>query len=944
MAERGHHEDVQSGAEDMLPLRKWNNVLAPIGQIKAIFVRLFLSLFRNWRQLLTVFAIIFVLLLSLTLLSQAVNVSVRITHCENDSEDGKPSEYECRHPQETGMPVIPNYGVSPSAPAFYWGIYDSADTAVASTMLSQYMWFPPWASLLFTKAKGTVLGQVVGQWPLAYLGRSFTAPMGATAPTAQEQNSQRGMEEELYAHFGQEGEGVFGAVWMAQVTSSALDYRIYHNGTLSQASGVAGGYAATNFGAVNVPPLANALHASFYAQRNGSSPLTFDSRSKFFPTTKFYNEWDILVIIGPIYFMLMLGLLFPFFLSLLMAEKERGMLAYSLANGMHMAIYSWIHLLFFILIYALLVCFILGWAWIPILNGWRAFTQNSPLLYVPVMGCYGLMVASISLAASNLFTSQRTASILAYLVVFFSGISAHGVNLLLLETKVVPTALWMSGLIPTVACHRALFILFGSASNEGRGTSLQAAYGTFGPYNFFYIEGVLVMWALIFLGIHMARNEMFPRLHRLVRRVRGTGHQRSATAEELDAMRPEVREEYEATQGETQHVVLKVWSVRKVFRRFDLAFLFAQLRRRRGRRANQEKDAKDAKAEVLPGVRGVTLQCHAGECFGILGQNGAGKTTLMKVMAGMLPADAGTVTIGKVSMDDNVSFLQDTMGICPQEDHLIWPELTVREHLMFFGRLKRLHWKDLRRSVDQTLQAVNLMFVAGRRAGRLSGGMRRRLALGIALVGNPSILLLDEPSTGLDPQSRQDMWQVILKLLNQKHLTLVLTTHSVEEATYLCDRVSMMENGQLISIGKIAQLRQLYANGYHITVRSTSPAGTEDLKATIAASYPALQCESCSPSQIEYFCPLEDVAVPPLVRFLESATLAGSLKDYRIGPASLNSVYLNVLDLSRQAAAKDSGEAVSDTDTARAYDNDKGKAKETETATATEKENQEVDS
>ena len=199
-------------------------------------------------------------------------------------------------------------------------------------------------------------------------------------------------------------------------------------------------------------------------------------------------------------------------------------------------------------------------------------------------------------------------------------------------------------------------------------------------------------------------------------------------------------------------------------------------------------------------VNGLDLEVHAGECFGLLGPNGAGKTTTVEILEGLTTPDEGTVELlGQHwnARDDRA--LRERIGVQLQETQL--PEkVTVVETLRLFRSFyKRGH------SVDEVIQTVGLDEKRNARVGKLSGGQKQRLAVACALVSDPELLFLDEPTTGLDPQARLSLWDIVEKF-RASGGTILLTTHYMEEATRLCDRVAIMDHGKVIALGTPAEL------------------------------------------------------------------------------------------------------------------------------------------
>jgi len=203
---------------------------------------------------------------------------------------------------------------------------------------------------------------------------------------------------------------------------------------------------------------------------------------------------------------------------------------------------------------------------------------------------------------------------------------------------------------------------------------------------------------------------------------------------------------------------------------------------------------------ALNAVDGISFAVQPGECFGLLGPNGAGKTTTIRMLYGYTPRDAGRLELFGLGIDQHLREIKRRIGICQQEDSLD-PDLSVRDNLVGYARYFSIPRQEAQRSADELLEFFALQGRARDKITTLSGGLKRRLMLARALVNRPEFLILDEPTTGLDPQSRQLLWQKLAELKG-RGLTILLTTHYMEEAERLCDRLVIVDHGQILVEGK----------------------------------------------------------------------------------------------------------------------------------------------
>jgi len=221
------------------------------------------------------------------------------------------------------------------------------------------------------------------------------------------------------------------------------------------------------------------------------------------------------------------------------------------------------------------------------------------------------------------------------------------------------------------------------------------------------------------------------------------------------------------------------------------------------------KDLRKSFGDVRA-VQGLSLQVRAGEVFGFLGPNGAGKTTTIRMMAGLLKADGGSIQVLGQALAAHPRACRRRIGLCPQE-LVIWETLTCMEQLVFVGSQYDMSYREARSRSLELLDILGLSEKNNRRAGTLSGGMKRRLNLALALVHDPELLILDEPQAGLDPQSRILVREFILSLAEDR--TVLLTTHEMDEADRLAGRIGIIDHGRLLVLDTPERLKEAHAGG-----------------------------------------------------------------------------------------------------------------------------------
>ena len=281
----------------------------------------------------------------------------------------------------------------------------------------------------------------------------------------------------------------------------------------------------------------------------------------------------------------------------------------------------------------------------------------------------------------------------------------------------------------------------------------------------------------------------------------------------------------------------------------------------------------------------VTFQVHEGERFGLLGPNGAGKTTLLSIVSGLLSASGGEVRLQGKSLFEGGRDWKRLLGIVPQE-LAVYGELTARENLLFFGELYGLEGATLRQSVEEVLASVGLSDRGDNLVLTFSGGMKRRLNLGCAMVHHPKLLLLDEPTVGVDPQSRNHIFEEVLRL-NAAGVTIVYTSHYMEEVQALCTRVGIIDHGRLIACDTLPGLLSLLEGQLRLRVRPVTPALLERL-----AALPDVRVSTEENGSLRLSCRDAKATLMPLVGLLNA--MGVELVELEMQEPNLERVFLHL--------------------------------------------------
>lgn len=294
----------------------------------------------------------------------------------------------------------------------------------------------------------------------------------------------------------------------------------------------------------------------------------------------------------------------------------------------------------------------------------------------------------------------------------------------------------------------------------------------------------------------------------------------------------------------------------------------------------------------------ISFSVKKGEILGLLGPNGAGKSTIINILVGDIEPTSGQVFLGEYSSDateDDDSI--KCMGYCPQINPL-WPDITLQEHFEIYGAVKGMSSSDMKEVISRITNALDLKEHLQKTIKKLPAGIKRKLCFALSMLGNPQITLLDEPSTGMDPKAKQHMWRAIRTAFKNKKRAAILTTHYMEEAEAVCDRVAIMVSGQLRCIGTVQHLKSKFGKGYFLEIKLKDwieNLEVDRLQREILYIFPNASRQESFSSILAYKIPKEDVqSLSQSFSKLEEAKHTFAVEEYSFSQATLEQVFVEL--------------------------------------------------
>lgn len=289
----------------------------------------------------------------------------------------------------------------------------------------------------------------------------------------------------------------------------------------------------------------------------------------------------------------------------------------------------------------------------------------------------------------------------------------------------------------------------------------------------------------------------------------------------------------------------------------------------------------------LTAVDTVTFGVEEGGIFGLLGPNGAGKTTTISIISCLLQADGGSVVVDGHDVGTDATGVKRSLGIVPQEIAL-YPTLTAAENLAFWGKMYGLAGTELKKAVERALDLAGLADRAKERIEKYSGGMKRRINIAAGILHSPKVLLMDEPTVGIDPQSRNHILETV-KALNAAGMTVLYTSHYMEEVEYLCDRIAIMDHGKIIAMGTLNELRDVVGG---MDIVSVAADGLSDATIELAQQIPNVQKAERTEAGVNVLTPSSGAVLSSLISTLEAD--GARVTSVSVTEPNLESVFLHL--------------------------------------------------
>lgn len=664
----------------------------------------------------------------------------------------------------------------------------------------------------------------------------------------------------------------------------SFNISIWYNATYSNDTGY------NNFMPIamtRVPRSVNLASNAYLQFLQGASTKIQFGFVKDMPKQESNLRFDLSSLLSAQFFTYVIIALFPTVLTFLVYENQNRLRMMMKMHGLGDGPYWLISYAYFL---ALSVIYMLCFVIFGSLIGLKIFTTNDYSIQFVFFFIYINLQISFAFLLAPLFSNVLTARVVGYIVIFGSGLLGAFLFIAFVQDASFPRK-WIIAmeLYPGFALYRGLYEL-GQYSYIGNivGTHgmkwenlSDSSNGMKEVLIIMFVEWLLVLSIAYYVdkailsGSGMKKCSLFclPNLWKKSSPSvqKNPSLRKSSSKVFVQIEKPDVSQERQKVEQLLQEGRIDTTVICD-----DLAKVYP------GRDGNPPKAA----------VRGLSLALPRGECFGMLGPNGAGKTSFISMMIGLSKPTSGRAFVDGKGILSQMNEIYTNMGVCPQHD-LLWESLTGREHLLFYGRLKNLKGDALKQAVEESLKSVNLFHggVGDKISGKYSGGMKRRLSVAISLIGDPKVVYMDEPSTGLDPASRNNLWNVVRRAKQDR--AIILTTHSMEEAEVLCDRLGIFVDGSLQCIGNPKELKARYGGSFVFTI-TTSSSHEAEVESMVRSLSPNAQKVYHISGTQKFELPKQEVKISDVFREVQKAKSRFTVYAWGLTDTTLEDVFIKV--------------------------------------------------
>ncbi|KAM3257072.1 hypothetical protein ACQJBY_049432 [Aegilops geniculata] len=692
-------------------------------------------------------------------------------------------------------------------------------------------------------------------------------------------------------------------------TEYGLGINVWYNSTY-------GGKTAFSFiAALRVPRLVNAVSNAYLKYIRGPGMEVLLEYVKDMPKVGTSYRFDLSSLISPLFFTWIVELLFPVMLTYLVYEKQQKLKIMMKMQGLKDGPYWMISYGYFFVLSVVYMTFFVIFGSLIGLNFFRVNNYGIQIVFFFV---YINLQIAFAFFVASFFSSVKIATVIGYIYVFGSGLlGAFLFRFFIEDINFSRGWILVMEIVPGFSLYRGLYELGQYAfSGNAMGATGMMWENLKDPIN--GMRDILIVmtveWALMLvLAFYLdqvssiggsVRNPLL--FFRCLQKKHAPPLQSSFVQQnhkvDVDMEKADVAQERQVVEqllmdsNANQAIICD--NLRKVY------------------------PGKDGNADKLA-VRGLSLALPKGQCFGMLGPNGAGKTSFISMMVGLTKPTSGTAYAHGMDIRMDMDDIYTNMGVCPQHEYLLqlvahlaisflshitlsshgnwsclkcsllWETLTGKEHLFFYARLKNLKGAALVKAVNDSLKSVNLFHggVGDKQVGKYSGGMKRRLSVAISLIGDPKVVYMDEPSTGLDPASRNNLWNIVKEA--KRNRAIILTTHSMEEAEVLCDRLGIFVDGEFQCLGNPKELKARYGGAYIFTV-TTPPEQESEIEQLVHLLSPsANKIYNLSGTQ-KFELPKQEVRIADVFHAVERAKSRLSIHAWGLVDITLEDVFIKV--------------------------------------------------